>query len=179
MLTIHSPNAIEYYTVNGEVFFLKDRTAHPFDDLLCADADALRRDLERHPEALQAIERLISDPIEQLRQYAACRYGRLNETPDFVNGRSNDLETPRPGCELTCRFDCKLCHNLTAQYGNLTHAELEVARLVPDHSDKEIADKLHVSPNTVITHLAHVREKIGTHHRTGIMSWLISTNNLF
>ena len=47
-------------------------------------------------------------------------------------------------------------------WGSLTPAELDVVRLVADGlSNKEIAEKLFVSPRTVQAHLTHVYAKLG------------------
>ena len=49
----------------------------------------------------------------------------------------------------------------------LSERELEVLHeLAAGHSNKEIAARLHVSPNTVKTHVARVFEKLGARRRT-------------
>jgi DNA-binding CsgD family transcriptional regulator len=49
----------------------------------------------------------------------------------------------------------------------LSDRELEVLReLAAGHSNKEIAAHLHVSPNTVKTHVARLFEKLGAKRRT-------------
>ncbi len=49
----------------------------------------------------------------------------------------------------------------------LSERELEVLReLAAGHSNKQIAARLHVSPNTVKTHVARVFEKLGARRRT-------------
>lgn len=49
----------------------------------------------------------------------------------------------------------------------LSARELEVLHeLATGHSNKEIAARLHVSPNTVKTHVARVFEKLGAQRRT-------------
>ena len=49
----------------------------------------------------------------------------------------------------------------------LSERELQVLHeLAAGHSNKEIAARLHVSPNTVKTHVARVFEKLGAQRRT-------------
>ena len=49
----------------------------------------------------------------------------------------------------------------------LSERELEVLHeLAAGHSNKEIAARLHVSPNTVKTHVARLFEKLGARRRT-------------
>lgn len=177
MNSILNANSIEYFTDNGEVFFIKNRYVHPFDELSGADATALRVDMESQPAVVKSIESVITDPIEQLRQYAACRYGKLNNTPDFINGKHFDNEAPVTECRSTCRFNCTLCATTaTAIYGAPTKKEIQVAKLIPGRTDKEIAQVLQVSTNTVISHLSHLREKTGVHNRSGLMLWAMSIN---
>lgn len=179
MSTILTPNAIEYFTVNGKVYFIKNGAISPFDDVSCTDAHALRLELEKSPSVLRAIERMFpDDTVEQLRQFVKCRYGRLNDTPDFVNGRSNDCETPHPSCSEQCQFQCRICFVPVAKYGTPTQREMEIARLVNGNTNKEIANTLNISVNTVITHIAHLLDKIGEHSRSAIVSWNINNNIL-
>jgi DNA-binding CsgD family transcriptional regulator len=54
----------------------------------------------------------------------------------------------------------------TTGWASLTPAELDVVRLVADGlANKEIADKLFISPRTVQAHLTHVYAKLGTSSR--------------
>ena len=54
-----------------------------------------------------------------------------------------------------------------AQSLGLSERELEVlAELAAGYANKEIAARLHVSPNTVKTHVARVFEKLGANRRT-------------
>jgi LuxR family transcriptional regulator, maltose regulon positive regulatory protein len=48
----------------------------------------------------------------------------------------------------------------------LSESEIRVLRYLPTHlSRREIANELHVSPNTVKTHMRHLYDKLGTHRR--------------
>ena len=54
-----------------------------------------------------------------------------------------------------------------AQSLGLSERELEVlAELAAGYANKEIAARLHVSPNTVKTHVARVFENLGANRRT-------------
>jgi DNA-binding CsgD family transcriptional regulator len=175
--TLFTPGAVEYYAIDGKVGFVKNREFHPFSDLPCSDALALRRDMETDPLVCKALEKEFpADPIKQLRQYAACRYGRFNETPDFVNGRANDCETPIPNCLANCRFTHKICSHTDAKYGKLTPRETDVIRLVPGRTNKEIANFMGVSVNTVITFVSRIMQKLGCHERSSLVLYAISHN---
>lgn len=175
MTSILAPNTVEYFNQNGQVRFIKDNEIHFFSELSPNDMLALRREMKNNLLACRSIERIIDDPAAQLEQFAWCRYGRLNETPDFVDGVSTDAENPRPECAANCRFECKVCVSETIAK-KLTPREIEVAKLVADRTDKEIAQVLKISPNTVISHVAHIMEKIGVHTHTGIVRWSFQNN---
>jgi DNA-binding CsgD family transcriptional regulator len=52
--------------------------------------------------------------------------------------------------------------------GSLTTTERAVAQLAIDgRTDKEIVEKLFISPNTMHTHLRHLYEKLGVNSRLG------------
>ena len=176
--TLNTPGALKYCVVDGKTMFVKDMVFHPFSELPCSDALSLRRALENNPAALKAIERVISDPIEQIEQYAICNFGKLNGTPDFVNGKVNVCETPPTSCRQTCRFNHKVCPRPVAKYGKPTLKEVEVALLVDGHTNKEIANISGRSVNTIITTISHLMQKIGCHERTSIVSWTHNCNLL-
>lgn len=53
----------------------------------------------------------------------------------------------------------------TAKAGCLTQRELEVLTLIRDgYSQKQAADKLGISANTVNNHMARIREKLNAHN---------------
>jgi PAS domain S-box-containing protein len=65
---------------------------------------------------------------------------------------------------------------LSDKYIGLTPAEIEVADLIKDgKTTKEIADILHISENTVLTHRYHLRTKLGLKNkRVNLRSYLKS-----
>jgi DNA-binding NarL/FixJ family response regulator len=59
----------------------------------------------------------------------------------------------------------------------LTSRELEVLRLLAGAaSNREIAERLNISPRTVETHLANIYGKLGVRGRTEAMLWAIREN---
>jgi len=60
--------------------------------------------------------------------------------------------------EITSPFS----RNLTSGYIHLTSTEIQVADLIKNsHSNKEVAEMLHLSPDTVIGHRKNIRKKLG------------------
>jgi len=55
--------------------------------------------------------------------------------------------------------------------GDLTKRELEVLRfLAMGHTNRQIAERLFISPDTVKTHLEHIYQKLGTPDRTAAVA---------
>lgn len=58
---------------------------------------------------------------------------------------------------------------------DLTEREVEILRLVcMDFSNKEIADKLFITPNTVNYHIKNLLRKTGKKGRTGLIAYVIA-----
>ncbi|MFQ5524785.1 MAG: response regulator transcription factor [Thermoanaerobaculia bacterium] len=73
-------------------------------------------------------------------------------------GRRLTARHPRAGFEKNTQ---------ALDYLGITEREVEVLELLAQgHSNKEIADSLFVSPNTVKTHLAHLYDKLEVARRT-------------
>jgi predicted ATPase/DNA-binding NarL/FixJ family response regulator len=55
----------------------------------------------------------------------------------------------------------------------LSPRELDVLRLLDEHSDREIADRLSIGPRTVSTHVTNIMNKFGVNSRTAAVAYAI------
>jgi two-component system, NarL family, response regulator NreC len=63
---------------------------------------------------------------------------------------------------------------ITDRYDTLTDREREVFQLIAEgKSNKDVADLLHLSPNTVETHRAHIMEKLDVHNAAEIVLYAV------
>jgi DNA-binding NarL/FixJ family response regulator len=63
---------------------------------------------------------------------------------------------------------------ITDRYDTLTEREREVFQLIAEgKSNKDVADLLHLSPNTVETHRAHIMEKLDVHNAAEIVLYAV------
>jgi DNA-binding CsgD family transcriptional regulator len=61
-------------------------------------------------------------------------------------------------------------------YTPLTRREADVAVLIRDSTNKEIAERLVLSERTIDNHVANIMNKLNLHHRAQIASWVTERN---
>lgn len=134
--------------------------------------EQIQVELIRDKKAFQFLlsEKLSGDEMEEA--FFSCRYGNYDSIPDYANGVLSP-DCPDCGIEHICKgfnIVCKipLLHNGLS----LTARELQVVKLVTKGLfDKEIADVLDSSVNTVRTHLERIRKKMEVNSRVEIANW--------
>ena len=110
----------------------------------------------------------IKQPKQRFEQWLKCRFGGYNKTPDFAFGKlSNDFfHCDRRG---KCPAEGIICKLYTKNGTKISGAELRIIRLVSEgYTDKEIANKLHLSWHTVQNHRRNIYEKIGGYSQVHI-----------
>ena len=61
-------------------------------------------------------------------------------------------------------------------YAPLTRREADVAVLIRDSTNKEIAERLVLSERTIDNHVANIMNKLNLHHRAQIAAWVTERN---
>jgi DNA-binding NarL/FixJ family response regulator len=61
-------------------------------------------------------------------------------------------------------------------FAPLTRREADVAVLIRDMTNKEIAERLFLSERTIDNHVANIMNKLDLHHRTQIAAWVAERN---
>ncbi len=110
---------------------------------------------------------------ERLLQFCKCRYGGYDKTPDTTtNNNNNTPDYWNCGYRGKCKEEFNLCRPVMAANGRLFRAEIEVIKLIAqDLADKQIADILKVSNNTIHTHRYNITKKIGCNSKNGIVAF--------
>ena len=122
----------------------------------------------------QAIYRQLDARAEQRVRDAI---GDIRFEPAFAEGASYSLDqalatafTDAPGASGSRRRRPRAGELLPA---GLTRREWEIAQLLADGlSNREIADKLVISPRTAETHVEHILTKLGFRSRTQVSAWV-------
>lgn len=167
--------SIELFAHKGIAFAMIDGHMEDFNQWPERLLSIIRRDLDNHPGAESALERMgLSDPMDQLHQYVLCMYGELNSSPDFVDfKKTSDMEFTQLICGTeSCKYRGILCNLIHASYGDLTPREVEISKLLAENcSSQDIADRLSISINTVNTHITNILPKIGVKDSKGVAAW--------
>src|SRR5512132_3595042 len=61
-------------------------------------------------------------------------------------------------------------------FAPLTRREADVAVLIRDSTNKEIAERLVLSERTIDNHVANIMNKLNLHHRAQIAAWVTERN---
>jgi DNA-binding NarL/FixJ family response regulator len=114
-----------------------------------------------------------------IEQYVKCRYSALDNEPDMIDGVLQPTEYVECALRGSCPYEGRLCELLKAAHGTLTHREIEVLRLIPEGLlDKEIGDKLGISPLTVMVYMKNLREKTGYKNKAELVRFAFEKNLL-
>lgn len=106
---------------------------------------------------------------EALEEYAFCLYGLADEAPDF-----SACGSPGPAENFRCGGNCRCMKwaskQITINGQQLTPREVEVTEMLnSDMPDKQIADLLKISPNTLTQHKRNLYDKAGVKSRPGLI----------
>jgi DNA-binding CsgD family transcriptional regulator len=161
---------MEIYISNGKIEYIKGGSRHPFEDLDQLSLTVIRQEMDKNTD-LDAIFRMmeIYDPVEQIKKWLACNFGDFDRRADITDQGIIIKEYWDCGQRGSCPYEGKFCSLPGGAGGQLTPREIEVVRLVAqDLADKEIADRMNISINTVAIHRTHIEHKIGAHSKVGI-----------
>lgn len=106
-----------------------------------------------------------------------CNLGRFDYIPDFEtnNGRVN-LEYHDCGRRGKCPWEFRRCKRLKTQTDTLTPRETDyLKQTAKGFTDNEIAERMNLKPNSMISLARRVREKVGVSNRAGLASWAMRT----
>lgn len=164
---------MEIYVRENQLHFIKQGKDHLLGEMDVNDLAVLRDALDNDPKALNALEEMgIKDPTEQLTRYLKCNFGDFDSRADLTEDGVIIKEYWDCGHRGQCQLEGKLCSLPMGEFGKLTPRELEIIKLIgADLADKQIAQFLGISWNTVCAHRMHIEHKINRHSKVGIVLW--------
>lgn len=139
----------------------------------------IREDMALYPVKIESLVALGYETDEaQLEKYCSCCFGHFDGNPDVKDGIFYHNEYVHCVHRGTCPVEGKLCDALQVGDGKfLTKREIEVLALVGNCDlDKEIADRLNISPETVKVHKKHICEKSGAMNKKDLIILALKKN---
>lgn len=165
---------IEFFVQNDELFAIVNGTTHPWHEVpewVKAEQQQL---LDADIQAQASLKKWGLDGDDALQQFTICTKGAFNHTPDLMCGEDSDEECFDCGHRGQCPYEGHLCKAIKCGEWVLGFREIQVIRLITNGLlDKQIADVLCISINTVTSHVANIRTKTGQPTRTAIAVWAL------
>jgi hypothetical protein len=153
----------EMFVCDDEALIVHERSVMSISDAPASVKDKLIKFIKADAKREQAYISLAGTDVDaQLSQCVKCMFANLDGVPDIdQDGNINSIEyvsCPKRG---VCAFEGVACNKLVADNGTkISDGELRVLEMYP-LEEKEIADKLFLSPATVKRHSQNIRTKTG------------------
>lgn len=164
---------IEFFSQNGELYSIQNGERFTYPDMPQEHLVFLFNEFNTDDHGRATVVHLKKEA--QLKAYSICRFGACNSTPDA----SADLDNLDPseyfdcGIRGNCPHEGIRCKEIVAANGVISPRQLEIMKLVAGGLfNKEIADRLKISENTVQNHIANIFDKIGDRSRVVITSFV-------
>lgn len=138
-----------------------------------------------YPEAYAALTELYNESAmnpayyryKMFLRFIKCNFSNLDIIPDITEGLKFVFEPVQCPLRGECKYDKVICRPKFAHA--LSPAETRVMAMVYDDlSEKEIADRLNLSPLTVHTHVRNAYIRLGVHSKAEFVKYAAS-HNLF
>lgn len=161
--SILSGTGAEFYTHNDIPMVSYQRHQYELDEAPEYIHHSLNRFLTDNPDKARAYREMAGVGKEK-EQCVKCLFSNLDGVPDLTDDgvfMPEYVECPNRG---SCKWEGIGClARAPCQFG-LSDRESEIADLA-ELSNKEIAEKLFLSPYTVSTHLQNVQRKVGVRNK--------------
>lgn len=169
---------IEFFGHENSLFIFHEGKMLPFDQWPEKILIEIEVDMGKNPKAVEALVQAgFEQRLDMIAQYIRCRHSALDNQPDMVKGRMKEPEYTSCNLRGICPYEGKLCQFIAAPHGMLTPREIEVLKLISRGLlDKEIADRLGISPLTVPVYTKNLRDKTGCKNKTELVRFAFSKN---
>jgi DNA-binding CsgD family transcriptional regulator len=173
-------DSIEFFVCDElKAYKLKDGKVIAFEDFDDEVVNAVLADLRKYPAKMAQLTAMgFLERTAMVKQYLVCNYGGFDNKADMIDGVLQPTEYWPCPLRGKCPHEGKLCDSLRTDTGAyLTKKEIQVLELVAAGKlDKEIADMLNISVNTVPTHTKNIREKTGLFRKVDLTRFAVEKN---
>lgn len=168
--------ATETFAVNDEPYTIYGGKIYQFDTTPKSRIELYKDHMKENQKGEKAMEAITGskDDFVKTKQWMLCRFGGMDNTPDIdeynVIQEAEYVPCPKRG---SCPFEGIGCCTVEVSRGVfLSKAELAVIRLV-NLPDKNIADTLFISTETVKNHIQNIRKKINAPSKIEVAIWAV------
>lgn len=172
-------NGVEFYVNQNDIKCLHSGNTYRWGEFPQWILDRIEEDMLQNPEAMNALVAWdITDSEEMMRQYIVCRFGGFDGLPDITKeGEIIHVEYFECGRRGNCSFEGKLCSSIKVGDEHLTKQEIKIIKKIASGKhNREIADELNISEETVATHNKNIQRKLGVTSKLGIVPWAVKRN---
>ena len=164
----------EFFAVGEELHATYGGQAVLFDELPKSILSLIQDALEEDPDAQTALKDWASkEPIDPLKQFAACRFGGLDHAPDLSAEGDLIPDFHHCGKRGSCPYEGKICVN---KHG-FTRREQQILRLIArGTAQKVIAADLEISEVTVAKFRKRLFDKTGCQSSVQLTRFAIRFN---
>lgn len=115
--------------------------------------------------------------MHRIEQFIICRFGAFDFMPDHDTSGIGESEYWECGQRGKCAHEGKLCCTVKADFGIISKREISIIKLIAlGLSDKEIANALGISVNTMVAHMRNIKTKTGAKSKVDIAVFAIQKN---
>lgn len=172
-------NNVELFVKDDKVFAIFSGRVILFHELPSEIREYFMNDLIENIQAIKLINEMgVMKSELVLEQFLKCRFGGLDNNPD-LDVASGELTDEYWDCGKRggCSAEGKLCQQIKVENGFLSRREIDVLKLITEGlTDKQIADRLYISKNTVASHKYNIQEKTGFTNKLDMAVFAVQKN---
>lgn len=138
----------------------------------------IAHDMAKYPTKQDWLTKLgYLQPDERLEKYSSCVFGAYDGEADMVDGQLVHTEFWLCPKRSICPATDQLCNPLRLPNGILSNRQIEVLQLIGQCLlNKEIAQKLQISIETVKIHIKNIQEKSGLMNKKDLVKLAYQKN---
>jgi len=168
-------NAFEFFKIDGRLYYMsngKQKEIITYSDIPSKVCDIVEESLIKNKHLMKGLMLIAGNNLENIiLQFIKCRLSGNDAYSDVINGV---LTEEFIDCEK--RGNC-IAEKCVCRFHNLTPKEIEVIKLIAaGYADKQIADILGMSEQTIPVHRKHIHEKLGTESKPQIVAFAFNHN---
>lgn len=165
----------ELLAVDGNLFQIKIEMV-PFHQIDNAIKWKLLQEHHDDKKAQIGLELMDIPEQKQLEQLAICRYGGMDNKPDFDKNSTNH-EWFDCGKRGQCPGEGLVCKSIKTILGSISPRQIQYLQFaVKGLTDLQIAEEMGIAHSTICSYRTHCQQVLGLENKVALVAWAISKN---